>query len=360
MSDRYRSHRYVVAGVILVASAMCQAQEPVVADGGPMATDPTAMGDMYAPPSAVASTTGTGPTDFRQYEMLSREQPAYGAEPTNIAAPVQPVAPFRLFDELTFFGGIDGSKQPQDFGVNANLGGQVHVNWGLPLIEQWGLGMQLGTGLVASGNAVRVYDLLGETTGRTQHYTTLGVFQRCDAGFAWGVAYDWLREDSFDNFTLGQWRVRGQYDLGFHDQVGVTVNIADRSDNGLFLNSVPVTLRPITQGTGFWRHIWQTGTQTTVWAGVAEGHGENNAVTGPAPAKGESFVFGADILAPLNNYVAIYGETNLMMPADTGTVDAFLGLQFYPTGRAKLARRTPFAPLLPMAAPTTFSVDLEQ
>jgi hypothetical protein len=39
-------------------------------------------------------------------------------------------------DELTLFGGLDGSKQPQDFGVNANLGGQAHFNWGLPLSEQ--------------------------------------------------------------------------------------------------------------------------------------------------------------------------------------------------------------------------------
>ncbi len=53
-------------------------------------------------------------------------------------------------------------KQPQDFGVNANLGGQASFNWGVPLLSSYGLGMQLGSGVTATSNAVRVYELLGE------------------------------------------------------------------------------------------------------------------------------------------------------------------------------------------------------
>lgn len=266
------------------------------------------------------------------------------------------------FDELTLFGGIDGSKQPQDFGVNANLGGQAHVNWGLPLSCDYGLGLQIGQTLVATDNAVQVHELVGEARTRFQSFTTVGLFQRTDSGYSWGVAYDWLIEESFDDFSLQQWRLRGAYDFGRCDQIGVSVNIASGGDTGVYngLTTSVVRLEAIDQGRLEWRHWWQTRVQTTFWGGIADGHGENNAVTGPAPDFGESFLMGADILSPLNNYLAIYGETNLIFPADTGTVDALLGVQFFPGGGAKRARRGRFSPLLPVATPTSFSVDLRQ
>ena len=266
------------------------------------------------------------------------------------------------FDELTLFGGLDGSKQPQDFGANANLGGHVHFNWGVPVSDERGIGLQIGSTIIATDNAVQVYELLGEATTRFQNFTTVGLFQRTASGFAWGFAYDFLNEDSFDDFSLSQWRLRGAYDLGPCDQIGVTVNLGDRSDSGTFNGPTPanVRLRAIDQGSLYWRHWWQTGVQTTSWIGIAEGHSENNAVTGPAPAFDESLLIGADILAPLNNHFALYGETNLIFPADTGTVDAFMGIRFFPGGGARRARRGRFAPLLPVATPTSFSTDLLQ
>ncbi len=263
------------------------------------------------------------------------------------------------FDELTLFGGIDGSKQPQDFGVNANLGGQAQFNWGVPISQDWGLGLQVGQGIVSSDNAVRVYELSGEAKGRFQSYTTVGLYQRTDSGFSWAFAHDWLNQSSFDTFSLSQWRLRGAYDVAPCDQVGISANIAGSGDTGDF-NATTVRLQAIDQGSCFWRHWWPTGVQTTWWGGVAGGHGENNAVTGPSPRFGNSFLMGADIVSPLNDYFAIYGETNLIFPADSGTVDAFLGLQFFPGGGAKRARRGRFSPLLPVASPTSFSTDLLQ
>lgn len=259
--------------------------------------------------------------------------------------------------ELTLFGGVDGSKQPQDLGVNANLGGQFHVNWGVPLSQQYGLGLQVGQAIVGTDNAVRVYEILGEATDRFQSYTTVGMFQRTASGFSWGFVHDWLNEDSYDEFHLRQWRIRSALDLSECDQVGVTVNLFGGGDGGQF-GPQPVWLEPIDQGSLFWRHWWQTGTQTTLWGGIAEGHSENNAVTGPSPRFGESFLMGADILAPLNDYFAVYGEVNLIFPADSGAVDAFLGVQFWPGGGARSARRGRFSPLLPVASPTSFATDV--
>jgi len=259
--------------------------------------------------------------------------------------------------EFTIFAGVDGAKQPQDFGVNANLGGRAAFNWSSPLAKEWGLGFQFGSAIVGSGNAVQVYELLGEDTGRVQSYTTLGLFQRTDDGWFWGGGYDLLYQESYDDFTLGQWRFRAGKKLNQSTEVGTTLNLPGHRDSGFF-NATLVTLDPITQATVYCRHRWQTGVQTTFWIGIAEGHGESNAVTGTSPDKGELFVFGADLHAPLNDYLALYGEANLMMPADTGTVDAFLGIEIFPWGGSWLARQRKYSALLPVAGSPSFSVDL--
>jgi len=86
------------------------------------------------------------------------------------------------FDNLSLFLGLEGSKQPQDFGVNAHFGGRSSVNWGVPLWRDWGLGLQLGTSLNATANAVQVVERVEGTTGRTQSFSTLGIFQRFESG----------------------------------------------------------------------------------------------------------------------------------------------------------------------------------
>jgi hypothetical protein len=43
-----------------------------------------------------------------------------------------------LLENLSLFGGLEGSKQPQDFGVNAHFGGRFHANMGLPLLPECG------------------------------------------------------------------------------------------------------------------------------------------------------------------------------------------------------------------------------
>lgn len=264
------------------------------------------------------------------------------------------------WEETSLLLALDGSKQPQDFGVNANLGGQVALNTAFPIFRPWGIGIQAGTSVIASANAVRVYELLGEATGRTQSHTTIGAFQRLDNGWSWGGVHDFVYTKSFDAFSLGQWRGRLSYLVTPKNEIGVNIALRSRSDTAIFGAGTPVTLRPINQGYGFLRHFWDTGAQTTAWFGLAEEHGENNAVTGPSARKKNPFLFGADVLMPLTCSLAIYGETNIIMPSDTGTVDAFLGIQWTPGGNSYRARRERYSPLLPMASPTTFSVDLIQ
>jgi hypothetical protein len=231
------------------------------------------------------------------------------------------------------------------------------VNSSFVLDEESGLGLQLGASVVGTQNAVRVYELLGQATDRIQGYSTVGLFQRSDSGFLWAVAHDFMVEESYDQFFLSQWRGRIGFDTDECNQFGLTAQLRSIEDSGSFAGG-PVSLRTINQGSLYWRHIWESETQTTFWLGLADGHGENNAVTGPSPAQSTVPLFGADFLAPLNDHFALYGETNLIMPADTGTVDAFLGIQWFPGGGARLARRGRFDPVFSVAAPTSFSVDL--
>jgi hypothetical protein len=263
-----------------------------------------------------------------------------------------------LFDNLSFFGGLDGSKQPQDFGINAQFGGRASVNWGIPVVKPLGIGFQVGTAIDATADAVQVTSRIEGSAGRTQSFTTVGLFQRTEFGLSWGFAYDFLSESYYDSFTLGQWRLDLDYQLSPNNSIGVWSAISDRSDQGQF-GSIPITLTPITQTNFYINHIWENNVRTMVWAGVANGHGQVNAVLGDLPRLKNTFEFGSQLEAPLNDHWAVFGQANFIMPADSGTVDAYLGLVYYLHGAAR-AHSSQFEPLQTVAAPTNFAVDLRR
>lgn len=261
-----------------------------------------------------------------------------------------------LLQNLSLFMGLEGSKQPQDFGVNANFGGRFHANLGLPLLPDQGIGVQIGTALNYTDNAVQVFERIEGNSERFQSYTTIGMFQRAECGWAWAVGYDFLYQDSYDNFKLGQ--LRG--DLGFQydacNEFGSWFACSLEKDRGHF-GAIPLVLDPITQGSVYWRRTWENDTQTTFWLGIAEGHGEVNVALGDLPPVDERLVFGSDVFVPLSPALALFGQANFLTPADTGTVDAFLGIAFFPGG-SHGARNRKFAPRLAVANNTTFASDL--
>ncbi len=115
-------------------------------------------------------------------------------------------SPASPWSNLSVFAGLDGSKQPQDLGINANMGVRFSVNAGFPLPSLGGVGIQAGVAVNASDAAVHVLDQIEGTSRRTQTFTTVGLFQ--NAGKAnWGLVYDHLEQSYYDRFSLGQ--VRG-------------------------------------------------------------------------------------------------------------------------------------------------------
>ena len=263
-----------------------------------------------------------------------------------------------LLENLSLFVGLEGSKQPQDFGVNAHFGGRFQANLGLPLVPACGLGMQVGTSLNYTDNAVQVIERIEGTSERFQSFTTVGLFQRADCGVSWAVGYDFLYQDYFDNFNLGQARGDVGYQINSCNEFGAWFALSVEKDRGSF-GTIPLVLDPITQGSLYWQRNWENDAQTTFWLGVAEGHGEANVALGDLPPVGERLVFGSDVFVPLSPTLALFGQANFLTPADTGTVDAFLGIAFFPGG-SHGARSRKFAPRLSVANNTTFANDLSR
>lgn len=261
-----------------------------------------------------------------------------------------------LCENLSLFLGLEGSKQPQDFGVNAHFGGRFHANWGFPISVSNGLGLQIGAAINETRNAVQVVERVEGSKSRTQLFTTIGLFQRCPSGWNWALTYDHLNQDYFDDFSLGQWRGHLGYWLDGCTEIGVRVARSDGGDDGFF-TTIPVSMEAITQGSLYGRKVWPTAAVTGFWVGIAEGHGETNVALGDLPPVNQRFTFGSDIFCPLTNRLAIFGEANFISPADTGTVDAYLGLVYHFGGNHRVFTRR-FAPVLPVANNTSMSVDL--
>jgi hypothetical protein len=260
---------------------------------------------------------------------------------------------------LSLFAGLDGSKQPQDLGINANMGGRFAADMGLPLVPRAGLGLHLGLAADVSDAAVHVLDQIEGTSRRTQAYATVDVFQRTSARFTWALGYDFEHEWYYDHLQLGQVRGQAGYGVSKTNELGVWFAKSASGDDGV-MGSTPVHLEPITQVNGYLRHTWPSFARTTVWAGFASGHDNVVWVLPPDSRNRDVFVYGADLHMPLSDRFAITGAANFLTPTATGTVDAHLGLTFYPGGAVLRAEPDAFAPVMTVANNPTFSVDLKR
>jgi hypothetical protein len=298
---------------------------------------------------------------------LAETEPSFGEFPEPEHGDCCPDK-FDPLDTLMLFFGLEGSKQPQDFGANAHFGGRLSANIGLPLSEELGLGIQIGTAINYTDNAVEVFERVQEVRGRSQSYTTLGLFQRHDSGIVWALAWDHLYQSYYHKNHLNQIRGRFGYRLSEKDEFGFRFSASHDSDRAVFnvFGAVPfpVMLEPLSQGSVYWRHSWESQVETTFWVGVAESRGQRNvafeAAFGlpPQQPSGHDVLFGAEIHVPLNDHWALFGQGNFVTPADTGTVDSYLGFAFYPRGGARRARHKKFAPVIPVANSTSMSIDL--
>ena len=262
-----------------------------------------------------------------------------------------------LFENLRLFVGLDGSKQPQDLGINANMGVRLAVNAGVPLVRSHGVGVQVGAALNLSDAAVHVLDQVSSTSRRTQTFATIGVFQQRSA-FGWALAYDHLHERYFDTFTLAQIRGEVSARVSGHDELGSGFTGPIRHATAMAPGAA-VRLDPIGQLTGFERHEWASGAVTTIWAGAASRHHNVVLVFDDNSEDRHVVVYGARLDLPLNERLRITGSGNFLTPTATGTVDAYLGVTYSPHRRSSPSRSS-FAPPIEVTNNPEFPVDLRR
>jgi hypothetical protein len=264
-----------------------------------------------------------------------------------------------LLENLSLFVGPEGSKQPQDLGINANMGIRFAANWAFPLLDAMNLGAQIGAAVNVSDSAVHVVDQIEGTSRRTQTFVTAGVFQRPTPRINWGLAYDISVVRYYDDFVFGQVRGQAGYNVTRDNEVGVWFTKAVRGDEGAFA-STPVHLDPISQINGYWRRIWPTAAQTSLWIGMASAHHNVVWVFPDNSRDRHVLVYGADLAMPLSDRFAVTGAANLVTPTSTGTVDAFLGLSFYPGRSAQRLATNRFTPVNGVANNTSMPINLSR
>lgn len=260
-------------------------------------------------------------------------------------------------DNLSLFAGLEASRQPQDLGVNANFGGNLSANIGVPLWEDLGVGLQAGAGVNLSKAGVRVLRVVDGTRSRVQWFGTVGVFKRADYWHA-GVAYDHQESSYYNRLHASQLRGEVGVNVTAEDTVGVWGTAATSGDDVRLLGQT-YRIRPISQASVFWNHVWETGAETRFWVGVAGQHGTDILGLPDTARTDPVVVFGLQIFAPLTERLAIFGQGNFVTPSDTGTLDAYLGFAYF-FGGARESRSNQFAPVLPVANNPTFSLDLRR
>jgi len=283
--------------------------------------------------------------------LLSVQSPAAAQ---SAAPPSKP----GIFENLSLFVGPDGSKQPQDLGINAEMGVRFAANWGFPISDRFKLGAQVGAASNISDGAVHVLDQIGGPGHRTQTFVTMGVFQR-PSRFNWGLVYDLSFERYYDDFRFSQWRGQAGYGVTDSDEVGTWFTKSAHGQDG-HLGLTAVRLDPISQVNAYTRHTWANHAQTTVWVGVANAHSNIVWVLPDNSTSGHMLVYGSSLDIPLSERFGVTGAANFITPSGTGTVDAFLGLTYYPGRGGFRAARNTFAPLTTVANNPTMAVDLRR
>ncbi|MGC4006893.1 MAG: hypothetical protein QM811_28720 [Pirellulales bacterium] len=239
--------------------------------------------------------------------------------------------------DLTIYGGVQGYKSPLD--GTSNFGFHEGVNWGGTFWHAAGIGMQFG------GTAMQttVDESTATVTDRQQYFLTAGFFRRQmgECGWQYGVVYDHLFDNYYDDVSLGQIRgelsfvVRG-HELGFL----FAKNVRDFTPD-VPRHPVVTDYTTIDQYSLFYRQRMFGQGEGRLWGGVTD------------DSQG---IFGGDFRAPLNDGLALQAGFNYISAGDaTNGVDANegwnvgLSLVFYPGMSSTAAGRSMYRPLFNVA-----------
>ena len=280
---------------------------------------------------------------------------------------------------LVLFSGFDSFRGVGDQGNifsngSHNYGATMGFNYGTHLgsfSDATGLGFQFG-------GSYGVYDWDGRPTNlgaltttqaQQQVFITTGLFKKADGDSNWsyGVVHDWMVNQSWGAFavnpTLGQWRGQIAYATSAWDEFGFWGTLCDKGDTNLDSFGNAVFTRSINQANLFWHHKWDFAADSWFWVGVPQDSRLDHNLGGSLG----NLLIGGSIIAPLNEYVSLYGNMQYMHPSaapgpiGNGEASWYVafGLQFYIGGNAcsdNVAGNC-WLPLMPVANNGNFLVD---
>ncbi len=256
----------------------------------------------------------------------------------------------RWLRDLSVFAGGDAFKGPLDHGRNGNFGLHEGLNFSGPLGDPWGCGYQIGANFVQSNfsgtTAVTIDDHNIRAADRHQYFLTAGIFRRAICGgLQGGVAFDYLRDDYYDNSDLKQIRsetalvLDDVYEIGYYGAYGVGT---DRVIDG--------RLDPTDMFVAFVRRNFENGGDGRIWGG-ATGNGDG--------------LLGADLWVPLGRGFALENRINYLIPKEGRGETAqsqeswglVIQLVWYPGQTATCQHKNPFRALFDVADNSLFMVD---
>ncbi len=246
---------------------------------------------------------------------------------------------------------------------NGNTGVLIGVNLGTTLFDLFG---------VQVGGSYGVYDWYGrgpvvnDTGGvQQQGFVTGGVFRRdpCCNGFQGGVVIDWMFNKNFGVFALdpsiGQVRFQVGYLWEGYDEFGVlgTANVNTARET---VFQVPARFRAVSQVSLFWRHIFENGGESMVWAGAPY----NSSLMYSGKRSG-TYLIGASFRAPLTACLDLEAHGVYMGPVGNSSnrfrnydANVCIGLSYrFGTGCESCQQERLARPYLPIANNSNFLVD---
>ncbi len=282
------------------------------------------------------------------------------------------------------YSGVDSFRGITNGSYTGNNGVVTGFNLGGKLIENYGIGWQVG-------GSYGVYNFEGRTSpgsqlssDTVQGFITVGLFRRADADhrFSWGVVHDWMYSNNFGTFgnspTLAQFRGQAAWALSAWNQVGAWATIEDRYvTRATGALGTPVAYQAIDQGNVFWDHQYGAfGATSRFSVGVPLNNRLQQSASGfPVGGFGNtlgSWIVSTNWNAPITTKLSLYANAMYMKPSaheGSNTAGAFaatqefwnvsMGLAFSPGGnlRSKTIAGRSWMPYLPVANNSNFLVD---
>jgi hypothetical protein len=169
-------------------------------------------------------------------------------------------------ENFSVFGGVHNFKSPVNLIGQSNFGTQEGVNWALPIWAEIGLGGQIGIGVTQSNFQDSGFPF---DDYRNQTFVTGGLFHRpaCGQGLQYGLVFDWLHDEFYDNFDIAQLRGEISWLFDRRDEIGFwfASGVIDDRVNHQFL--APANFEVIDQYAFFYRRRFCQGGDARLWGG---------------------------------------------------------------------------------------------